>query len=91
MSPHASRNATGRPRVVSSSACPETWRQQHDTAGTGGRSCSWRITRVKYLGKRGALTQLLRAQRPVVRREANEAKARIESELEARLTALEGV
>ena len=54
--------------------------------------------RVKYLGKRGALTQLLRAlpalpaaQRPVVGREANEAKARIESELEARLTALESV
>jgi phenylalanyl-tRNA synthetase alpha chain len=54
--------------------------------------------RIKYLGKRGALTQLLRAlpalpvaERPVVGREANEAKARIESELEARLTALEGV
>jgi len=54
--------------------------------------------RVKYLGKRGALTQLLRAlpslppaERPVVGREANEAKARIESELEARLGVLESL
>ena len=54
--------------------------------------------RVKYLGKRGALTQLLRAlpglppaERPVVGREANEAKAGIEAELEARLGVLEGV
>jgi phenylalanyl-tRNA synthetase alpha chain len=54
--------------------------------------------RVKYLGKRGALTQLLRAlpglppaERPVVGREANEAKAGIESELEARQTVLEGL
>jgi phenylalanyl-tRNA synthetase alpha chain len=54
--------------------------------------------RVKYLGKRGALTQLLRAlpglppaERPVVGREANEAKAGIESGLEARQTVLEGL
>jgi phenylalanyl-tRNA synthetase alpha chain len=54
--------------------------------------------RVKYLGKRGVLTQLLRAlpglspaERPVVGREANEAKAGIESELEARQTVLAGV
>jgi phenylalanyl-tRNA synthetase alpha chain len=54
--------------------------------------------RVKYLGKRGALTRLLRslpglpaAERPVVGREANEAKARIESDLEGRGTALDGV
>jgi phenylalanyl-tRNA synthetase alpha chain len=54
--------------------------------------------RVKYLGKRGALTQLLRAvpglppaERPAVGREANEAKAGIESELEARQTVLEGL
>ncbi len=47
--------------------------------------------RVKYLGKRGTLTQLLRAlpglppaERPIVGREANEAKAGLESELEAR-------
>ena len=54
--------------------------------------------RVKYLGKRGTLTQLLRAlpglpaaERPIVGREANEAKAGIESELEARQAVLEGV
>ena len=54
--------------------------------------------RVKYLGKRGSLTQLLRAlpglppaERPIVGREANEAKAGIESELEARRAVLEGV
>jgi phenylalanyl-tRNA synthetase alpha chain len=48
--------------------------------------------RVKYLGKKGLLTQLLRsmaslppAERPVVGREANEAKARIEAELDRRL------
>src|SRR5262245_48764381 len=53
--------------------------------------------RVKYLGKRGALTQLLRslpdlpqAERPIVGREANEAKTGIESVLEARLATLEG-
>jgi phenylalanyl-tRNA synthetase alpha chain len=53
--------------------------------------------RVKYLGKRGILTQLLRAlpglppaERPIVGREANEAKAAIESELQARQTVLEG-
>jgi phenylalanyl-tRNA synthetase alpha chain len=53
--------------------------------------------RVKYLGKRGTLTQLLRAlpglppaERPIVGREANEAKAGIESELEARQAILEG-
>jgi phenylalanyl-tRNA synthetase alpha chain len=47
--------------------------------------------RVKYLGKRGALTQLLRSlpglspeERPMVGREANEAKATIESELASR-------
>jgi len=47
--------------------------------------------RVKYLGKRGVLTQLLRAlpelppaERPVVGREANVAKATIESELASR-------
>jgi phenylalanyl-tRNA synthetase alpha chain len=54
--------------------------------------------RVRYLGKRGALTQLLRAlpslppaERPVVGREANEAKAAIEAELAARLGALESL
>jgi phenylalanyl-tRNA synthetase alpha chain len=54
--------------------------------------------RVKYLGKRGTLTQLLRAlpglpptERPIVGREANEAKAGIESELEARQAVLAGV
>ena len=54
--------------------------------------------RVKYLGKRGALTQLLRAlpglppaERPLVGREANEAKAGIESALEARQTVLAGL
>ena len=48
--------------------------------------------RVKYLGKKGLLTQLLRsmvtlppAERPVVGREANEAKVRIEAELDRRL------
>jgi phenylalanyl-tRNA synthetase alpha chain len=53
--------------------------------------------RVRYLGKRGALTQLLRAlpglppaERPAVGREANEAKAGIEAELEARQAILEG-
>jgi phenylalanyl-tRNA synthetase alpha chain len=54
--------------------------------------------RVKYLGKRGALTQLLRAlpglppaERPVVGREANDAKAQIESELGARVAVLESL
>jgi phenylalanyl-tRNA synthetase alpha chain len=54
--------------------------------------------RVKYLGKRGTLTQLLRAlpglpppERPIVGREANEAKAGLEAELEARQTVLEAV
>jgi phenylalanyl-tRNA synthetase alpha chain len=54
--------------------------------------------RVRYLGKKGALTQLLRAlpdlpsaERPVVGREANLAKAEIESVLEARLAALESL
>lgn len=53
--------------------------------------------RVKYLGKRGTLTQLLRAlpglppaERPIVGREANEAKAGLESELDARQVVLEG-
>jgi phenylalanyl-tRNA synthetase alpha chain len=53
--------------------------------------------RVKYLGKRGVLTQLLRAlpglppaERPLLGREANEAKAGIESELESRQTVLAG-
>jgi phenylalanyl-tRNA synthetase alpha chain len=53
--------------------------------------------RVKYLGKRGMLTQLLRAlpglppaERPVVGREANEAKATIESELASRQGVLAG-
>ena len=52
--------------------------------------------RVKYLGKRGALTQLLRslpglppADRPLVGREANLAKTEIESELEGRGAVLE--
>jgi phenylalanyl-tRNA synthetase alpha chain len=52
--------------------------------------------RVKYLGKKGLLTQLLRsmpslppAERPVVGREANEAKTEIETALEARLGAVE--
>jgi phenylalanyl-tRNA synthetase alpha chain len=54
--------------------------------------------RIRYLGKRGVLTQLLRsvptlppAERPVVGREANEAKVRIEAELTARLAAVEGI
>jgi phenylalanyl-tRNA synthetase alpha chain len=54
--------------------------------------------RVKYLGKRGTLTQLLRGlpdlppgERPIVGREANEAKAGIESELAARQTVLGGL
>jgi phenylalanyl-tRNA synthetase alpha chain len=54
--------------------------------------------RVRFLGKKGALTQLLRAlpdlpsaERPVVGREANLAKAEIESVLEARLAALESL
>ncbi|MBI2467224.1 MAG: phenylalanine--tRNA ligase subunit alpha, partial [Candidatus Rokubacteria bacterium] len=54
--------------------------------------------RVKYLGKRGLLTQLLRsmpalppAERPVVGREANEAKAEIEAALAERLAAVEKV
>jgi phenylalanyl-tRNA synthetase alpha chain len=53
--------------------------------------------RVRYLGKKGLLTQLLRsvpalppAERPVVGREANDAKAHIEAELERRLGALAG-
>jgi phenylalanyl-tRNA synthetase alpha chain len=48
--------------------------------------------RVKYLGKKGLLTQLLRAmpslppaERPVIGREANEAKAEIEAALARRL------
>ena len=48
--------------------------------------------RVKYLGKKGALTLLLRAvpklpakERPIVGQEANEAKGKIESEIERRL------
>jgi phenylalanyl-tRNA synthetase alpha chain len=54
--------------------------------------------RVKYLGKRGTLTQLLRAlpslppaERPIVGKEANAAKAGLESELEARQAILEGL
>jgi phenylalanyl-tRNA synthetase alpha chain len=54
--------------------------------------------RVKYLGKRGVLTQLLRslpdlppADRPLVGREANIAKTEIESELEGRVVVLEGL
>ena len=54
--------------------------------------------RVKYLGKRGTLTQLLRAlpglppaERPIVGKEANAAKAGLESELEARQALLEGL
>src|SRR5262245_3893399 len=52
--------------------------------------------RVRYLGKKGLLTQLLRAmpalppaERPIVGREANEAKAEIEAELERRRLALQ--
>jgi phenylalanyl-tRNA synthetase alpha chain len=52
--------------------------------------------RVRYLGKKGLLTQCLRAvptlppaERPAVGREANEAKARLEAELAARLAAVE--
>jgi phenylalanyl-tRNA synthetase alpha chain len=52
--------------------------------------------RVRYLGKKGLLTQLLRAmpalppaERPIVGREANEAKAEIEAELERRRVALQ--
>src|SRR5262245_12677649 len=51
---------------------------------------------VKCLGTRGALSQLLRslpdlppAERPIVGREANEAKTGIESELEAKQARLE--
>jgi phenylalanyl-tRNA synthetase alpha chain len=51
--------------------------------------------RVKYLGKRGVLTQLLRAlpglppeERPAVGREANDAKAGIEAELASRQAVL---
>ncbi len=54
--------------------------------------------RVKYLGKKGLLTQLLRsmpalptAERPVVGREANEAKTEIEAALAERLAAVEKV
>jgi phenylalanyl-tRNA synthetase alpha chain len=54
--------------------------------------------RVKYLGKRGVLTQLLRAlpslppaDRPVVGREANEAKTEIEAKLEHRAAVLDGL
>jgi phenylalanyl-tRNA synthetase alpha chain len=53
--------------------------------------------RVKYLGKKGLVTQLLRsmpslpaAERPVIGREANEAKSEIEAALARRLAALEG-
>ncbi len=53
--------------------------------------------RVKYLGKRGVLTQLLRAlpslpvaERPVVGREANDAKTGIEAALAARQAVLDG-
>jgi phenylalanyl-tRNA synthetase alpha chain len=52
--------------------------------------------RVKYLGKKGVLTQLLRsmpslppAERPVIGREANEAKAEIEAALAERLATVE--
>src|SRR5262249_35830575 len=52
--------------------------------------------RVKYLGKRGVLTQLLRAlpglpseERPLVGREANEARVGIESALRSRQAVLE--
>jgi phenylalanyl-tRNA synthetase alpha chain len=54
--------------------------------------------RVKYLGKKGALTQLLRsvpalppAERPVIGRETNEAKAEIEAALAARLSAVDQI
>jgi len=54
--------------------------------------------RVKYLGKRGTLTQLLRAlpglpaaERPIVGKEANAAKTGLEFELEAREAVLEGL
>jgi phenylalanyl-tRNA synthetase alpha chain len=54
--------------------------------------------RVKYLGKRGTLTQLLRAlpglppaERPIIGKEANAAKAGLESELDAREAELEGL
>jgi phenylalanyl-tRNA synthetase alpha chain len=53
--------------------------------------------RIRYLGKKGLLTQLLRSmpalppgERPVVGREANEAKTRIEGEIERRLGAALG-
>jgi phenylalanyl-tRNA synthetase alpha chain len=52
--------------------------------------------RVRYLGKKGLLTQLLRslpslppAERPAVGREANEAKSALEAALKARLGVLE--
>jgi phenylalanyl-tRNA synthetase alpha chain len=51
--------------------------------------------RARYLGKKGTLTLLLRsvpalppAERPIVGREANEAKAGLESQLDARLATL---
>jgi phenylalanyl-tRNA synthetase alpha chain len=54
--------------------------------------------RVRYLGKKGILTLLLRgvpglppAERPLVGREANEAKAGIEAQLQARLSTVEGL
>jgi phenylalanyl-tRNA synthetase alpha chain len=54
--------------------------------------------RVKYLGKKGALTQLLRsvpalppAERPMIGRETNEAKAEIEAALAARLSAVDQI
>src|SRR5262249_22472238 len=54
-------------------------------------------TRVKYLGKKGLLTQFLRsmpslppAERPVVGREANQAKGEIEAALATRLGTLTG-
>jgi len=54
--------------------------------------------RVRYLGKKGLLTQLLRsmptlppAERPVVGREANEAKDVIEAALTARAVTVEGL
>ncbi len=54
--------------------------------------------RIRYLGKKGLLTQLLRsmpalppAERPVVGREANEAKEAIEAALTARAVIVEGL
>ncbi len=69
-------------------------REDLERAGT---SQELEQVRVKYLGKKGLLTQLLRAmptlpaaERPVVGREANEAKLEIEAELTRRRETVAG-